>query len=985
MSHLPRESGGITEPHWLAKLLRLTPSWSLEWDADGRLLLVQGDGTRAFHAIDLSAEVVRGWFFSRLKLQHSGKPTWLTGLTFPNASALIGEVVHFRKRAIRRLGRDLAIDLKELQPIAALLRRALAADRYLAATERSEITQIVLEQQERISACDARITSKHALLFPEVTEALKAFVPELVLFSKGPGVVLGERNAAFVQEEWHRWKPFFDTCERTPLTDEQGKASITMEEATLLVAAAGSGKTSTVVGKVAYMLAKGLAKPGEILCLAFNSGAAGEIGERLKERLTFIVSDACPLDEHFKAGIRRAISSGEDVASKTFHAFGRSVIRRAEGTKPPVIQGGALKKLLADVIQDCRRDASFAQKWWLLQTVYRFAEPSESRFQSEAEYEEYLRAVRRERSQAEGISTMGTTHPVRSLEEAAISNWLYLQGVQFEYEAHFAQGAEVLCPGKAWRPDFCYRIGGDGAESNTVIVHEHFAINDQGKAPPFFDDPEGYVRQAESKQRVLRGLDGRHFWTTSAEYRDGTLFERLHARLVKLGVAFDPPSEEQKLRRLQEIGLSVDDELLERAVSQIRANEWTYSDLAPRIAEQREPARATLFLELAVEVAARLDEVMAAKGLLDFDGMIRRAIGYLRSNPGLSPYRVILADEFQDTAAGRAKLIREALKTKPDARLFAVGDDWQAINRFAGSDISLFTGFGEAFGRRPGGHARCDLTETFRTNQGIADVSTSFVLKNTSQLPKSVKARDEAWKGVIDIRTYRRDAEVVSFVDDQIQRWVQAHARDENPSVLLLGRNKPTYLKGIDDVQVAQLMEKWSGRVNFVNDKYGKPALFHSMHGSKGRQADYVLILGMHRVEYDFFCFPSEREEDPLLQLVLPDKESLIDAEERRLFYVALTRAKHQVMLLAQVQYPSPYVLELLRDHREGRVLFNGQMSLPEICPKCEKSFLVERVNGRTQEKFLGCGGWRKSRSSCDFTKEAVRVPAALCPLDRED
>jgi DNA helicase-4 len=342
-----------------------------------------------------------------LKLQHSGKPTWLTGLTFPNASALIGEVVHFRKRAIRRLGRDLAIDLKELQPIAALLRRALAADRYLAATERSEITQIVLEQQERISACDARITSKHALLFPEVTEALKAFVPELVLFSKGPGVVLGERNAAFVQEEWHRWKPFFDTCERTPLTDEQGKASITMEEATLLVAAAGSGKTSTVVGKVAYMLAKGLATPGEILCLAFNSGAAKEIGERLKERLTFIVSDACHLDEHFKVGLGKAIGSGSEVASKTFHSFGLSVIRRVEGSEPQVVQGAARKRLLADTIQDCRQNPSFAEKWWLLQTVYRFAEPSESRFQSEAEYEEYLRAVLRERSQVRVLDRTG--------------------------------------------------------------------------------------------------------------------------------------------------------------------------------------------------------------------------------------------------------------------------------------------------------------------------------------------------------------------------------------------------------------------------------------------------------------------------------------------------------------------------------------------------------------------------------------------------
>lgn len=968
MSYLPWDGGGVTSPHWLARLLGLTPSWSSEWDADERMLISGGEGPQGLHAIDLSAEVVPGWFFSKVKLHYAGKPVWLKGLTSQRASALTHEVTHFRNRATRRLGRDLAIDLKDLQPLAGVLRTALAADRYLAATERDEITQALQQQRDRISACDARIGSKHALQFPAVTETLKTFVPELARFSREPGAVLGERNADFVREEWSRWKPFFDECERTPLTEEQGRAAITMEEATLLVAAAGSGKTSTVVGKVAYMLAKGLAMPDEILCLAFNSGAAKEIGDRLKERLTFIVSDACQLDERFKVGLRKAVSSGAEVSSKTFHSFGLSVIRRKQGAEPKVVQGVDRKRLLADAIRDCRQDPSFAEKWWLLQTVYRFAEPLESKFHSEAEYEEYLRAVRRERSQAEGISTMGTARPVRSLEEAAISNWLYLQGVQFDYEPLFAQGAGALCPGKAWNPDFCYRIE-TGAEGSAFIVHEHFAINDQGKAPAFFDDPEGYVRQAEAKQKVLRGLDKRHFWTTSAEYRAGTLFKRLCDKLTDLKVVFDPPSEEQKLKRLQEIGLSVDNDLLEKAVSQIRANEWTYEDLASRIAEQREPARAELFLELAVEVARRLDKVLTDKPALDFDSMIRLAIGHLRADPSLSPYRVILADEFQDTAAGRAKLIREALKDKPDARLFAVGDDWQAINRFAGSDISLFTGFGEAFGRRSGGHARCDLTKTFRTNQGIADVSTSFVLKNTSQLPKTVEAHDPACKGVIDVRTYRQDTEVVPKLDEQIQRWVETHSGDEKPSVLLLGRNRPQYLKGIDDEQVAQLMTKWAGHVNFVNDKYGKPALFHSMHGSKGRQADYVFILGMHRVEHDFFCFPSEREEDPLLQLVLPARESVHDAEERRLFYVAMTRAKHQVVLLTQEQYPSTYVFELLQEHREGRVLFNGQSSLPEICPKCKKAFLLERMNSSTRQSFLACSSWSKALSTCGFTK----------------
>lgn len=942
-------------PHWIAQFLRLTPAWSAHWSGD-KLRIAESSRTQDHFVIDLSARVISGWFFTRLELTSGGEVSYLRGMQVGAASALAEQIALRRQRALAKLKADLDNDLSALRPIFDRIALGLRSDRYLAAAERHELEQLGVQNADHIRAANARAVSAHARQFSELAGKLTAFLPALASFIKAPAAALNQRNKRFVEEEWKRWEPFFSQCERTPLTEEQGKAAITMEEATLLVAAAGSGKTSTVVGKVAYLLAKGLAKPDEILCLAFNSGAAKEISGRLKERLAFILSDECQIAAHFKSGLQKAMAGGGEVASKTFHSFGLSIFREVKGSEPKVVSKGERKTLLAEAISDCRQSPSLAEKWWLLQTVYRFADPLESRFKSEAEYLDYLKAIKRERRQAEGISTMGTTRPVRSLEEAAISNWLYLQGVQFEYESLFAEGAEVLCPGKTWNPDFCYRVQTD--EGSVLIVHEHFAINSEGKAPCFFDDPEGYVRQASQKQAVLQRLDKRHFWTTSAEYRDGSLFDKLQLKLKELGVTFNPPSEEQKLRRLGEIGLEVDDDLLERAVSQIRANEWSYIDLAPRIAGVRESQRATLFLELAVAAAERLSALLDDRKRLDYDSMIRQAIGYLRNDPSLSPYRVILADEFQDTAAGRAKLIREALKNKPHARLFGVGDDWQAINRFAGSDISLFTGFGEAFAQCAGGFARCDLTKTFRTNQGIADISTAFVLKNKSQLPKRVTAADPTWQGVIDIRTYRNDEEVTPLIDQQIQRWVETHPGEGKPSVLLLGRNKPKYLKGIDDEQVAQLMRKWAGRVDFIKDKKGKPALFHSMHGSKGQQADYVFILGMHRVEHDFFCFPSEREEDPLLQLVLPAKESVVDAEERRLFYVALTRAKHQVVLLTQERYPSRYVLELLEDHSDGKLLFNGVTGHAGICPKCRKALMVERVNHRTGEKFWGCGDW---------------------------
>lgn len=959
--------GPVYEPHWLARTLRLVPPWSGQFHGD--LLRIGEKGRQEeLHVLDVETTVSSNWPFSRLDVMAGEKARKLSGLRHAVANDFAKEVEARKRQALARLASDLSRDLSELRPVFDHIADRLRAPRYLASLERYELVQFMKSHEAHIRAAAARAHSVHAKRFPKL-QALANFLPKLVTLVRAPEDLLDHRNEQFVREEWKLWKPFFEKCEKTELSEEQGRAAIVWEDATLLVAAAGSGKTSSVVGKVAYLLAKGLAAPGEILCLAFNSGAASEIEARLRERLTFILSDACQIDERFKVNLRQVLSEGGDVAAMTFHKFGLSIIRQVEGRDPRVVQGSTRSRLLADAIEDCKKDPRFFDKWWLYQAVYRFALPSNSRFQNQEEYDEYLHAIKRERRQEEGISTMGTTRLVRSLEEAAISNWLYTQGVHFEYEASFSQGAAILCPGKTWSPDFSYRVRTD--QGSVLIVHEHFAINDQGHAPSFFQDPAGYVRQAEQKQRVLRGLDERHFWTTSAEYRDGTLFDTLRKHLERVGVVFNPPSETQKLKRLEEIGLEIDNELLEQAVSQIRANEWSRADLEKRIIEQPEFGRATVFLELAIAVAERLTKLMEDRKVLDFDSMIQKAVGYLRVKPELSPYRVILADEFQDTAAGRAKLIRESLKGKQDARLFGVGDDWQAINRFAGSDISLFTGFGESFSPRPGGYARCDLTKTFRTNQGIADISTAFVLKNKSQLPKDVTADDSTWRGVLDIRTYRQDEEVFTLLDEQIRRWVDAHPPGNRPSILLLGRNRPKYLKGIDDEQVTQLMEKWQLSVDFVPDKDGKPSLFHSMHGSKGRQADYVAILGMHRIEHDFFCFPSEREEDPLLQLVLPAKENLPDAEERRLFYVALTRAKRQVALVTQLFYPSNYVLEILKDHRRGHVLFNGETALPEICPRCEKSVLVREQDAETQQWMVKCGSSGARRGACRYKRRS--------------
>ena len=319
-------------------------------------------------------------------------------------------------------------------------------------------------------------------------------------------------------------------------------------------------------------------------------------------------------------------------------------------------------------------------------------------------------------------------------------------------------------------------------------------------------------------------------------------------------------------------------------------------------------------------------------------------------------------------APGRGEMIQIMLHACDESFLFAVGDDWQAINRYAGSDLQFFSKFGIQFGRREGDVARCDLTRTFRSNQGIADVARAFVLCNTSQMHKDVYAEDLTHQGVIEVETYPNGAEVLPTIEKILRRWRKRHPADQKPSVFLLCRYGVEHAKGLTEGDIRDLSTRWAHSIELHEDEGDEdneeeakrdgdkpPTLYMTMHKSKGLQADYVLILGMFSGLYDQYCFPSEFDDDPLKQLVLSPKEALPDAEERRLFYVSLTRAKHQVILLTHAKYPSKYVTELLANHRCGDAVVNRGVRLGGA-----DSHSWPRLPSRLPRRI----GWRKRGSA---------------------
>ncbi|WP_079224779.1 DNA helicase IV [Citrobacter werkmanii] len=267
---------------------------------------------------------------------------------------------------------------------------------------------------------------------------------------------------------------------------------------------------------------------------------------------------------------------------------------------------------------------------------------------------------------------------------------------------------------------------------------------------------------------------------------------------------------------------------------------------------------------------------------VDFSGLIHQAIVILEKGRFISPWKHILVDEFQDISPQRAALLAALRKQNSQTTLFAVGDDWQAIYRFSGAQLSLTTAFQQNFGEGD----RCNLDTTYRFNSRIGEVANQFIQQNPHQLTKPLNSLMTGDKKAVTLL----DENQLDLLLDKLSGFVKTEER-----ILVLARYhhlKPTSLE--------KAPTRW-------------PKLqldFMTIHASKGQQADYVIVVGLHEGNDGF---PAPARESIMEEALLSPVEDFPDAEERRLLYVALTRARHRVWLLFNKETPSCFVDELKR------------------------------------------------------------------------
>ncbi|MFM7682171.1 MAG: UvrD-helicase domain-containing protein, partial [Bacteroidota bacterium] len=369
------------------------------------------------------------------------------------------------------------------------------------------------------------------------------------------------------------------------------------------------------------------------------------------------------------------------------------------------------------------------------------------------------------------------------------------------------------------------------------------------------------------------------------------------------------------------------------------------------------------FLEIFKPIYDSYQNYLSNRNEIDFSDMINLASKFIERGDYKSKYKYILIDEFQDISMGRYELIRSLKKVNPHSRLFVVGDDWQSIYRFTGSDISLFKNFEHYFGVSE----KSKIETTYRFSNPIIKLSSDFIQKNPNQEKKILKSGLS-----MRILNKKTEYEIIHSDSDELDvtdtlkiifdDLIRMYSDIEKKSIMILGRysfdiNRIQNENNIFNINKEDYSIKYTIKSN-LNEVKTINAFFLTVHKSKGLEADIVIIINCNSGKHGF---PSEMSDDPILNLVLSETDQFPNGEERRLFYVALTRAKEFVYLLTHNVYKSKFIYELEES--------DTKIDNSKKCPYCKTATLILKKEGKSvngdRYKFFGCSNYIYG---CDFS-----------------
>jgi DNA helicase-4 len=804
--------------------------------------------------------------------------------------------------------------------------------------------------------------------------------------------VVDEHNDNFIEDKLISEKDYFDTILKSVdasvmLDDEQRRAVVMDEDYCLIVAGAGAGKTTTMAAKVRYLVEKQGVAPSDIIVISYTNKAIDELRDRINKKL------------------------GIPVEINTFHSFGYGLLRK-NADIPPVINNWSYK-----IIFECIEKQIYTNKRLLENVVlflgYYFNMPDDAlkfdtlndfcEYRSAQDYEtlksrvgEYNASVINERKKR--VSTI-TGEYLRSQQEVQIANFLYMNNIKYEYEKPYPY--PIAGARKIYTPDFFIRQG----ELECYI--EHFGITEQYQSGLYNQQQlKRYTRAIADKRHIHKYCHTELIETYSA-YGDGrSLIEHLSEELKKRGFVLNKRSDEEVYKKLADTSK---DKYVYRLIlftiefiEKFKSNGYDAEDF-DRLKGKQDNVRTNLYLDIVKEIYVFYQNRLSNNNQIDFADMINDAEKMLREikESDYKPsYKYIIIDEFQDIARQRFNLTK-SLVDATGAKVIAVGDDWQSIYAFAGSDITLFQKFLELMGDGK----EMQITHTYRNSQELIDIAGNFVQKNPTQIKKRL----------ISPKSLPNPIEILGFDDGKGYRknWCDAVEQAVERTVTEFGEKSSILMIGRYNFDRDQLIRY--GNFEPVNEedirsqKYPKAKIkFLTAHSSKGLGYDNVILVNMIDNK---FGFPSQLEDDPIMKLVIHYDNSIPFAEERRLFYVAMTRTKNKVYMVTAQNRPSRFVLELIRDYNiphdpgikdsvndvyaikcpvcgsklkyennknYGLGLYmctndpeicdfmtNNKNKLADIykCPECLDGYMIVKPGKEKGTYFYGCTNFRKSPS----------------------
>ncbi len=730
--------------------------------------------------------------------------------------------------------------------------------------------------------------------------------------------------------------PIFDNINGRSLDYEQRKAVLTDESSVLVVAGAGSGKTLTICGKVEYLLKEQNVNPNNILLLSYSKKSADDLQtkiSRINDRLTV----------------------------GTFHKIGLDILKETQH-KTFMVEDQYKAIIEAYFREEMQKRPHMLQTVLTYYGLYISTTKHDKKYTNEGDLYEDLKKADFNTLKNQLLSLTNDYNSretlkkelVKSFEEMAIANWYFINGIDYIYEAPYEYDVSTM-EKRQYMPDFKLK--------NYPIYHEHYGVDKNGEASQFCGlESLEYVKGMEWKKQIHRTNYTDCIETYSYEFDDGTIFEKLESELKKRNVEFHPLTNEQITNALDSI---YESKLFKSFINLVRTflslykasyrDDSAFEELKKsKFRNFYEKNRATLFLDIIKDIYHYYIDYLKKEGKIDFDDMILQSIQEL-DNTDNYKFKYIIVDEFQDISISRMKFLKRLIQ-QGNSRLFAVGDDWQAIYRFSGCDLNIFLEFPKYFGDS----AITKITTTHRNSQELQDIAGPFIKKNPEQFNKSINSERHLDHPVRIM--YYTEKKYYAFLDTlRIISKV-----DKNANVLILGRNN----KDFEDIALDNRIFidfRASDETKTVVRCIDFPQMkltYSTVHGSKGLEEDYVILIN---ADDSRIGFPNKMEDDELLDLVLSHKSEFEYAEERRLWYVALTRTRTYTFIIANTNNPSIFLEEI-----KDQCLVLNQDFAPEereteiSCPRCKTGRLVLRNNGSDDSKFFGCSNYPYCSYSID-------------------